>query len=113
MAIHKTVPLQVWVDVGEGIAGIVNQRRRWPISTRSPEFAHLNPAKGPLAIEERFEIDESGDGWSRLYLKCEMDKCEGCERSCAKDDLCETDDMVNLCPECYESHLRDDEGPRQ
>ena len=124
MTVHKTEPVAVWVDVDEGIADAVaylNSLRgvrtfascQGTIGEGGAEpyrpYVHAYwPQDVQAQIEERFEIGEDcGSDSMRLYLKCEMAKCEGCERACPEDDLRETDDMVDLCPECFRECLND------
>ena len=124
MAVHKTVPLPVWVDVDEGISSAVAFLNTLPgvrtftscqgtIGEGGAEpYRPFIYAYWPLdiqsQIEEHFEVGEDrGSGSKVLYLKCEMAKCEGCESACPEDDLQETDDMVNLCPACYKNCLED------
>jgi hypothetical protein len=115
--VHKTQPLQIWVDVDEGIAGAVAFLNTLPgvrtfgscqgtigeggAEPYRPHVLAYFPRDTKAKIEEYFEIGDGGEGSKILYLKSEMAQCEGCERACPEDELRETDDMVELCPECW------------
>ena len=82
-AIHKTRPVQVWVDVDEGIATSVEYLNAIPgvrtfascqgtISEGGPEPYKAQimaywPERVRSLIEVAFEIGEIGEGWTYLH----------------------------------------------
>lgn len=124
MAFHKTVPVQVTVDVDESIASAVQHLNSIPgIRTYAscqgtvgeggaePYRAFVLtywPDNATALIERRFTVGERLNGSAYLhpktgcdwpiYAEFDVEECEGCGD--LSDDLREDAGMVKLCPAC-------------